>query len=368
MQTNSVKTLALVVGLFFFTSNLSGSFLPIYFKEAGLSISEIAEVLLFTFILIGLLPIILLQKIKNFEKTVCFGIFSTMLFYVVLIYFTNPVILGLAYGLGIATFWPSFNLLQFRLSESRNRARTVSLFSSIIPSLAGIVGPAVGGFIIENFGFTKLFAAAVILYLITFVLSTRIKFKPEVRKFSIPKTKTLTMFLMTFIILGFCESHWLAYPSFVHGISGTVLYMGIVLASSAILISVATFFVNWLSDVKKARVNFAIVGTMLNVLWYFLLSFVSTSNEIVALSLLSGLASAFSISWFAHYGDSFEREHYASILVIMEVGLMVGRIMNLAPTHIFLSGNDFAGYFRLLGVSLFFMIPFYLAFRRKGQT
>jgi hypothetical protein len=43
----------------------------------------------------------------------------------------------------------------------------------------------------------------------------------------------------------------------------------------------------------------------------------------------------------------------------MEVGLMVGRI---------LSGNDFAGYFRLLGVSLFFMIPFYLAFRRKGQT
>jgi len=226
VQTNSVKTLALVVGLFFFTSNLSGSFLPIYFKEAGLSISEIAEVLLFTFILIGLLPIILLQKIKNFERTICFGIFSTMLFYVVLIYFTNPVILGLVYGLGIATFWPSFNLLQFRLSESRNRARTVSLFSSIIPSLAGIVGPAVGGFIIEDFGFTKLFAAAVILYLITFVLSTRIKFKPEVRKFSIPKTKTLTMFLMTFIILGFCESHWLAYPSFVHGVSGTVLYMG----------------------------------------------------------------------------------------------------------------------------------------------
>jgi hypothetical protein len=176
------------------------------------------------------------------------------------------------------------------------------------------------------------------------------------------------MFLMTFIILGFCESYWLAYPSFVHGISGTVLYMGIVLASSAVLISVATFMVNWLSDVKKARVNFAIVGIMLNVLWHFLLSFVSISNEIVALSLLSGLASAFSISWFAHYGDSFEREHYASILVIMEVGLMVGRIMNLAPTYIFLSGNDFAGYFRLLGVSLFFMIPFYLVFRRKGQT
>lgn len=368
MQTGSIKTLALVVGLFFFTSNLSSSFLPIYFREAGMSIPEIEEILSFTFILIGLLPVALLLKIKNFEKIICFGIFSTMLFYVVLIYFTNPVILGLAYGLGIATFWPSFNLLQFRLSESKTRARTVGLLSSIIPSLAGIVGPAVGGFIIENFGFTELFAVAVILYLSAFILSTRIEFKPEVRQFSIPKTRTMPIFFATFILLGFSESYWLAYPLFVHQVSGTVLYMGIVLALSAILISAATFLVNWFSDIKKARISFAIIGTILNACWYFPLSLVTTSSEIVGLSLLFGLASAFTISWFAYYGDSFEREQYASILVIMEVGLMMGRIMNLAPTYIFLSNNDFAGYFRLLGVSLLFMIPFFLTSKTKSQT
>lgn len=368
MQTSSIKTLALVVGLFFFTSNLSGSFLPIYFREAGMSISRIEEILFFTFVVIGLLPVVLLMRIKNFEKILSFGIFSTMLFYVVLIYFTNPVILGLAYGLGIATFWPSFNLLQFRLSESGTRARTVGLLSSIIPSLAGIAGPAVGGFIIESFGFTELFTVAVILYLSAFVLSTRIEFKPEARQFSIPKTRTMAIFFATFILLGFCESYWLAYPLFVHEVSGTVLYMGIVLALSAVLISAATFLVNWLSDIKKARVSFAIVGAILNACWYFPLSLVSSSSEIVGLSLLSGLASAFNISWFAHYGDSFEREQYASILVLMEVGLMVGRIVNLAPTYVFLSNNDFVGYFRLLGASSFLMIPFFLASKRKSQT
>jgi len=53
---------------------------------------------------------------------------------------------------------------------------------------------------------------------------------------------------------------------------------------------------------------------------------------------------------------------------MMEVGEMVGRIMSLAPTYVFLSGNDFASYFKLLGVSLLFMIPLCLASRRKGQT
>jgi hypothetical protein len=74
-----------------------------------------------------------------------FGIISTMFFFIALVYTKNPIFLGLTNGLGIATFWPSFNLLQFRLSESAARARTISLLSSIIPYMTSIIGPAVGG-------------------------------------------------------------------------------------------------------------------------------------------------------------------------------------------------------------------------------
>jgi len=140
--------------------------------------------------------------------------------------------------------------------------------------------------------------------------------------------------------------------------------MGLVLAASAVLICAVTFLVNWLSDIKKTRINFAIIGAVLNALWYFAIPFASTSQEIVALSLLSGFASAFSLSWFAHYGDSFSKEYYASILVMLEVGLMIGRTLNLAPTNIFISNANYTSYFTLLGLVWILIIPLYLIAKR----
>jgi hypothetical protein len=121
-------TLALIACLFCFTGSLSGSFFAVYYnRELGMRIHEIIEILLFTFRLIGILPIILLGKVKNFERIISLGIFLTLLFYVILIIVRNLAILGLIYGLSLATFWPSYNRLQFRLAGSNARARVVSL-------------------------------------------------------------------------------------------------------------------------------------------------------------------------------------------------------------------------------------------------
>jgi len=77
------------------------------------------------------------------------------------------------------------------------------------------------------------------------------------------------------------------------------------------------------------------------------------------------LASAFSISWFAHCGDTFAKEYHASILVLMETGLMIGRIVNLAPTYVFLNMGDYISYFNLLGLFLLFSVPFYVVFKKE---
>jgi MFS family permease len=195
----------------------------------------------------------------------------------------------------------------------------------------------------------------------------RIKFRSEVYEFSIPKVKTFAVFFFTFIFLGLSEAYWVAYPLFVHTLSETIFQMGLVLALSAVLICLVSFLVNWLSDIKRARVEFAIIGATLSALWYFAVSSVSSMYQIVALSPLSGLAGAFSISWFAHYGDSFSKEHYASILVMMEAGLMVRRIINLVPTYVFISKADYASYFMLLGVVSLFLIPFFIASKKRKQ-
>jgi hypothetical protein len=333
----------------------------------GLGISEIIEILFVTFIIIGLLPLALLKFIKNFERAINLGVFFTMPFYIALIFIRNPAILGLAYGLSIATFWPSFNLLQFRLTESKVRARTISLFSSIIPSIASIIGPATGGFIIQNFGFTRLFITVLVLYFVALVFSINIRFKPETCESQIPKSGKFTIFFIGFILLGFIESYWLAYPFFVYTIFGSTLSMGVVYTISATMITVLAFLVNWFSDIKLARVKFAMIGAMLNALWYFAIAFASTTYQIVALALLSGLASVFSLSWFAHYGDSFKKEYYASILVMMEVGLMIGRTANLIPTYIFIKEANYTSYFVLLGTVSLSLIPVFVALKNKDS-
>lgn len=356
---NSTKTLAIVVSIFFFTSNLSGVFLPVYFRESGLTLLEIVEVFLFTFLVIGLLPITLMKIFRNFEAILSAGVFATMLFNIVLIYVKNPIALGLFYGLSMATFWPSFNLLQFRLSEMKVRARTMSLFSVVIPGIASVIGPVIGSFIITDFSFTSLFAVSIVLYLVAFLVSLRIKFAVEIQKLTVPKGRIFQIFFVTFVLWGLMESYWLSYPFFVLSVSGTVLNMGLIYAVSGLFIAVITFFVSWISDVKRMRVEFSVISAIMYAAWYFALANSSTMYQVVAFSIISGLASAFGLSWFAYYADVFPKENYASILVLMEIGLMMGRIANLAPTYALISRNDYASYFMLLGVISLFFIPFY---------
>jgi MFS family permease len=363
--------LAVTVSIFFFTTSLSGTFLPIYFNEAlRMGIPEIVVILFFTFLAIGLVPMLLIRITRHFERIISLGILVTMLFYLALVYVKNPIILGLAYGVSLATFWPSFNLLQFRLSETKERALLISLMSVAIPGIAGIVSPAIGGFIIEQYGFVYLYTLSIILFLASFLVSLKIRYKPEKQKFLVPKNTAFKIFMLTFVLIGLGESYWLAYPFFVLSISSTIVLMGIVITASSLIITLLNIGINRLSDIKGLRVEFAMMSSILYAVWCLALAFTSSILQIVLLSVLSGLAAAFSVSWFAYYGDYFGREYHASILVMMEVGLMTGRIINLIPTYTFISSHDYASYFRILGLASLLPIPLYLLFAKyyKNQS
>jgi hypothetical protein len=49
----------------------------------------------------------------------------------------------------------------------------------------------------------------------------------------------------------------------------------------------------------------------------------------------------------------------ASILLMMEVGLMIRRFANLAATYIFIAQANHASHFTPLGAALLFLIPPY---------
>jgi CDP-diglyceride synthetase len=118
---------------------------------------------------------------------------------------------------------------------------------------------------------------------------------------------------------------------------------------------------------KRMRIEFSIISALMYAAWYFAISTSSTMYQLVAFSIISGLASAFGLSWFAYYADAFPKDNYASILVLMEVGLMMGRIVNLAPTYALISTSDYASYFMLLGVVSLFFIPFYAKSRQPND-
>ena len=84
--------------------------------------------------------------------------------------------------------------------------------------------------------------------------------------------------------------------------------------------------------------------------------------------MLAGFANAFRISWSAHYGDSFGKEYYASILVMMETGFMIGRSVSLAPTYLLVSEANYAGIFAFFGVVTLFLVPLYVAAKRSQDT
>jgi len=369
---HSTKILAITVSIFFFTTYLSETFLVIYFKnELGMSVPQIIVIMGFTFLVTGLLPILLLKTTRNFERIISLGIVSTLLFFVALaLKVTNPVILGLVNGLSIATFWPSFNLLQFRLTETKERAFRMSMLSHAIPSMAGIIGPAIGGLVIGTYGFPILFAASIILFFASLITSMKIRYKPENQKISVPKNGTFKIFMIVFVLMGLAEGGWLAYPFFVLNLSSTYINMGLVVASSSLIITLANLSINKLSDIKGVRVEFTIMSVILSAIWYFAIAHATDMIQIVALSSLSGLAGAFWLSWFAYFGDSFGREYHASILVMMEVALMMGRIVNLIPTYYFItdSNPNYSGYFIMLSLLSLLLIPFLILLRKRRSN
>ena len=56
-------------------------------------------------------------------------------------------------------------------------------------------------------------------------------------------------------------------------------------------------------------------------------------------------------------------------LVMMETGLMTGRVINVAPICILVSHADYAGHFVLLGAALLSLIPsYFVSTKTNGEA
>ena len=360
MANRSLVYLAAVTAFYTLASSATGVFLPSYFLGVGLSINQVVLLFAVMFITLGALPVLTLKFLPRlFEKLLIVGLILGMLFYFLLGFVRNPILLGLVLGLSYATFWPAFNFLLLSFTNVKRRGLVVSLLYFVIPTIASIAGYSLGGTFITFFKFNALFLLAIVFLFLALVFSLRIKYVSVEGDFEIPRSRLLLLFALIIIISGFGDVTFIAYPLFLHQLTGGFLETGILASALLTIFAVISLIAGKISSVVKHRITFAFLGMAMGSVWLIALSFVRSVPQLLGVSIFSGLSGAFGFFLFALYGDFFKRKHHATLVVLWEVFLMFGRLANLIPVGIFMNSFDFKSYFLVVGIiSLSAAVPF----------
>lgn len=203
------------------------------------------------------LPIVAFCDTWNTRRFLRLGVLAYVGTALSLLFF-NPysfLLFGIFEGLKLAFFWVSFNYIFFRKSTSKNRARNSSVYFILGP-LVGMVFPAIGAVIIDNFGFQVLFLITGLLTFIPFLYIrdgefdqiTKRKFKDAEKAFS-------GLRLITFFegALHFFQGHFLLIYALLY--LNTEYQIGGLLSYLAFISLAVSFLLAYLSDRSQKRVG-----------------------------------------------------------------------------------------------------------------
>jgi MFS family permease len=356
----SLFYLSIAAAFYFLSGSVTGVFIPSYYIERGLSINQIIILIGCIFGVLGILPVFTLKYLpRYFEKLMVVGIVVNMVFFALIMLIRDPIILGLVDGISMATFWPSFNLLIYRLTGVKRRGMIASLLYIIIPTLVGIIGPAIGGALIQFISFGSIFIFSIIMLVVALVFALKIKYKPVTGGFVIPKKRLLLLFGVIIVISGFTDIGWIVYPLFLRSLSSGFLQMGIVAAILSMIFVIVSYVFGKVSEVDKHKVRFAVLSAVMTTIYLFALVFVNVIPQLIVVSVFASLSGIFGVAVISLYGDFFKRKYHATLVVLWEIMLMFGRFATLIPVYFFINTFDFSGYFWVIGiVSLISIIPY----------
>ena len=148
--------------------------LPLYVKWLGASITEIGIFFAIYSIFFALFSIIggwISDSIGRLRSIAIGSVFGTLGFFLMAIapvwYYLIPAIAIMT--IGMALVYPSVRAVIVEMSAEEKRGRTFGLFDSIF-LICKVIGPVLGGYVAETYGFRKLFYLATFLILVaTFV-------------------------------------------------------------------------------------------------------------------------------------------------------------------------------------------------------
>ncbi|UVI28572.1 MFS transporter [Paenibacillus spongiae] len=172
-------------GCFQFGASMSALFLNLYLWRLtqNLTVNGLYYILLYasvpgTFVLGGWI-----SKRKDRMVTYRIGILLIALFYLMVVIMQEKVVnyyvlFAIFNGLSSGLYWSGFLVLQYDVSTDTNRIRYLAI-NMIVFNFAGLVGPALAGYVIQRSsglqGYIFIFILAFLMFLIAAVVSFRIR-------------------------------------------------------------------------------------------------------------------------------------------------------------------------------------------------
>ena len=363
----------------FLAFSLSGSFisvfLPAYYVEIGSgSLNWALQFLAVQFVILAIMPNVLLPTLHaRFEALLLASFPCYVLYYALMLAKANPLLTGAAAGVALSLFWPAFQTVTIRTAHSGRIASTFTIYWILVSSIASMIGPVAGGFVISSGGgFIAALSVCAGLYAISSIPMWRFRFEAAAFTGSpreLQGPPRLTYLLAAVLVWGMTDVGWLAYPLFALSIAGSFVNLGIVISVIGVLTSIAGIWIGRVSDRTRNRFGLWSAGVVATAFAFLALGFVKTIPEFLVVAAVIGIAGPATgpvlIGWFA---ESYTKESAAPFWTRFELFLNPGRLVNLGLAAFFLPTGNYTGYFIASGILGLFTIPPLYVFKLKSAT
>ena len=272
---------------------------------------------------------------------------------------------AVSYVLQKAFYWPAYHFNFCRFSHGSDRGREISNLSALI-SLVFILGPLVGGWLLELYDFSVLFLVASILILASNVpmLLTKEKFKPTKFPYLAAIKRVFARQNRRFFwaSIGYGEELILLviWPVFIYRVVTDYLQLGVLTSLATAVTTVIFLFIGRFADKMNRRGIIRISGIFYALSWFLRL----LSRSILGVFLLDSFSrvakQAISIPITAMVYDEARESSVSEVIVFYEMALVAGKIIAMVLCLILLQffAPGWNAMFMLAGLMTFLYLLF----------
>ena len=342
-------------------------FEPIYLYTLGFSLKQIVLFFIGVYSLYFLiLPLgANIARIKGYEHSIFYSTIFFILYYLSLfsipksIYFFYLAIVMLA--IGKCLYWPAYHADFARFGRKEKRGKEISNLVMLL-NFVYFIGPLFGGLIISFFGFKILFIAVCVLILLSNIpiLSTKEIFTPI--PFSYKEAynrltrKNYRKGVLAYLGYGSEFVFLVIWPIFIYLIAKNFLSIGLLVAFSTIVSSLAILYIGKITD-EKDKYKVLKKGIVLGSLSWFLRIFIYNPLGIFFLHFLTQISqNVISIPLVSLVYNQGSETSVMKTIVFFEMSLVIGKLLTMFIIYLFLLiyPTSFIPSFILAGLIIFF--------------